>query len=78
MVLMHSVYDKLYYIYVVSIGILHLKLHHLEVGMLFNAWLSEDEQVFKGMQDRTGGYCSYRSGYRINVVTNSDAWNNNQ
>lgn len=45
-------------IYVVSIGILQLKLHHVEVGMLFNAWLSEDEQVFKGMQDRTDGYYS--------------------
>ena len=22
-----------------------------KVGMLFNAWLLEDEQVFKGMQD---------------------------
>ena len=23
-----------------------------KVGMLFNAWLLEDEQVFRGMQDR--------------------------
>ena len=42
--------------------------------MLFNAWLSEDEQVFKGMQDRTDGRTVLfrASGYRINVVTNSD------
>ena len=48
--------------------------------MLFNAWLSEDEQVFKGMQDRTDGRTVLfrASGYRINVVTNSDTWNNKQ
>ena len=70
MVLMHSVYDILYYIYVVSIGIFPAQTSSLvEVGMLFNAWLSEDEQVFKGMQDRTDGRTVLfrASGYRINT-----------
>ena len=39
---------------------LQLKLHP-EAGMLFNAWLSEDEQVFKGMQDRKDGWKWKRS-----------------
>lgn len=39
-----------------------------QVGMLFNAWLLEDEQVFRGLQDRAVQIIGIRNEIRINKI----------